>query len=126
MTKSTSDIIIPLMEFLRDKEFHSLTDSCLHLQKALKLSIKEKNDYYKYRNKNSEIIKLSSTKVYSRVADAVHVLRNASLIEDFDGKKGGGKFRLNENGYDFLENDNKEKIKKTKAILQDWKSEKKK
>ena len=126
MTKGTSDIIIPLMEFLRDKEFHSLIGSCQHLQKALKLSIKEKNDYYEYRKGNSEIIKLSSTKFYSRVADAVHVLRNASLIEDFDGKKGGGKFRLNENGYDFLENDNKEKIKKTEAILEDWKSEKKK
>ena len=50
MIKSTIDIIIPLMEFLRDKEFHSLTDSCLHLQKALKLSIKEKNDYYESRN----------------------------------------------------------------------------
>jgi hypothetical protein len=126
MTKGTNDIIIPLMEFLRDKEFHSLTNSILHLQKALKLSIKEKNDYYEYRNRNSEIIKLTSTKFYSRVADAVHVLRYAELIDDFGGKKGGGKFKLNENGYDFLENDNIEMQEKTETIFEEWKNRKKK
>jgi len=126
MIKSTIDIIIPLMEFLRDKEFHSLTDSCLHLQKALKLSIKEKNDYYESRNGDSEIIKLSSTKFYIRVADAVHVLRYAELIDDFGGKKGGGKFRLNENGYDFLENDNRKMQEKTETIFEEWKNQKKK
>ena len=126
MTTNTFNIIIPLLEFLQDKEFHSLTETCLHLQKSMRLSVREKNEYYKSRNGNSEIIRLSSTKFYIRVADAVHVIRNASLIDDLDNKKGKGKFRLNDNGFDFLKNDNAQMIKQTELILEKWKSDEKK
>ena len=96
MTRNTIEIIFPLLEFLEDKEYHTLIESVLHLQKSMKLSRKEREDYYPSRNKDSKIVRLSSTKFYIRVGDAVHVVRYAKLIDDF--AKGKGKFRMNELG----------------------------
>ena len=124
MAKSTTEIILPLLEFLEDKEYHTLIESVLHLQKSMKLSRKEREDYYTTRNKDSKIVRLSSTKFYIRVGDAVHVVRYANLIDDF--AKGKGKFRINDNGIDFLKNDSNEMKKKTEEIFGKWKSDKKK
>ena len=123
MAKSTTEIILPLLEFLEDKEYHTLIESVLHLQKSMKLSRKEREDYYTTRNKDSKIVRLSSTKFYIRVGDAVHVVRYANLIDDF--AKGKGKFRINDSGIDFLKNDSNEMKKKTEEIFGKWKSDKK-
>ena len=121
--RSTTEIIFPLLKFLEDKEYHTLVESVLHLQKSMKLSRKEREDYYTTRNKDSKIVRLSSTKFYIRVGDAVHVVRYANLIDDF--AKGKGKFRINDNGIDFLKNDSNEMKKKTEEIFGKWKSDKK-
>ena len=121
--RSTTEIIFPLLEFLEDKEYHTLVESVLHLQKSMKLSRKEREDYYTTRNKDSKIVRLSSTKFYIRVGDAVHVVRYAKLIDDF--AKGKGKFRINDNGIDFLKNDSDEMKKKTEEIFGKWKSDRK-
>ena len=121
--RSTTEIIFPLLEFLEDKEYHTLVESVLHLQKSMKLSRKEREDYYTIRNKDSKIVRLSSTKFYIRVGDAVHVVRYANLIDDF--AKGKGKFRINDNGIDFLKNDSNEMKKKTEEIFGKWKSDRK-
>ena len=123
MAKSTTEIIFPLLEFLEDKEYHTLVESVLHLQKSMKLSRKEREDYYTSRNGDSKIVRLSSTKFYIRVGDAVHVVRYANLIDDF--AKGKGKFRINDSGIDFLKNDSNEMKKKTEEIFGKWKSDKK-
>ena len=123
MAKSTTEIILPLLEFLEDKEYHTLIESVLHLQKSMKLSRKEREDYYLTRNKDSKTVRLSSTKFYIRVGDAVHVVRYANLIDDF--AKGKGKFRINDIGIDFLKNDSNEMKKKTEEIFGKWKSDKK-
>ena len=73
--RSTTEIVFPLLEFLEDKEYHALVESVLHLQKSMKLSRKERGDYYTSRNGDSKIVRLSSTKFYIRVGDAVHVVR---------------------------------------------------
>ena len=122
MVKSTTEIILPLLEFLEDKEYHTLIESVLHLQKSMKLSRKEREDYYPSRNKNSKIVRLSSTKFYIRVGDAVHVVRYANFIDDF--AKGKGKFRINDNGIDFLKNDSNEMKKKTEEIFEKWQKRK--
>ena len=122
MAKSTTEIILPLLEFLEDKEYHTLVESVLHLQKSMKLSRKEREDYYTIRNKDSKIVRLSSTKFYIRVGDAVHVVRYANLIDDF--AKGKGKFRINDNGIDFLKNDSNEMKKKTGEIFEKWQKRK--
>ena len=122
MVKSTTEIILPLLEFLEDKEYHTLIESVLHLQKSMKLSRKEREDYYLTRNKDSKIVRLSSTKFYIRVGDAVHVVRYANLIDDF--AKGKGKFRINDNGIDFLKNDSNEMKKKTEEIFEKWQKRK--
>jgi len=122
MAKSTTEIILPLLEFLEDKEYHTLIESVLHLQKSMKLSKKEKEDYYTSRNKDSKIVRLSATKFYIRVGDAVHVVRYAKLIDDF--AKGKGKFRINDNGIDFLKNDSNEMKKKTEEIFEKWQKRK--
>ena len=121
--RSTTEIVLPLLEFLEDKEYHTLVESVLHLQKSMKLSRKEREDYYTTRNKDSKIVRLSSTKFYIRVGDAVHVVRYANLIDDF--AKGKGKFRINDNGIDFLKNDSNEMKKKTEEIFGKWKSDRK-
>ena len=121
--RSTTEIVLPLLEFLEDKEYHTLVESVLHLQKSMKLSRKEREDYYTIRNKGSKIVRLSSTKFYIRVGDAVHVVRYANLIDDF--VKGKGKFRINDNGIDFLKNDSNEMKKKTEEIFGKWKSDRK-
>ena len=121
--RSTTEIVFPLLEFLEDKEYHTLVESVLHLQKSMKLSRKEREDYYTTRNKDSKIVRLSSTKFYIRVGDAVHVVRYANLIDDF--AKGKGKFRINDNGIDFLKNDSNEMKKKTEEIFGKWKSDRK-
>ena len=123
MAKSTTEIILPLLEFLEDKEYHTLVESVLHLQKSMKLSRMESEDYYTSRNGDSKIVRLSSTKFYIRVGDAVHVVRYANLIDDF--AKGKGKFRINDNGIDFLKNDSNEMKKKTEEIFGKWKSDRK-
>ena len=123
MARSTTEIIFPLLKFLEDKEYHTLVESVLHLQKSMKLSRKEREDYYTSRNGDSKIVRLSSTKFYIRVGDAVHVVRYANLIDDF--AKGKGKFRINDNGIDFLKNDSNEMKKKTEEIFGKWKSDKK-
>ena len=120
--RSTTEIIFPLLEFLEDKEYHTLVKSVLHLQKSMKLSRKEREDYYTSRNGNSKIVRLSSTKFYIRVGDAVHVVRYANLIDDF--AKGKGKFRINDNGIDFLKNDSNEMKKKTEEIFEKWQKRK--
>ena len=120
--RSTTEIIFPLLEFLEDKEYHTLVESVLHLQKSMKLSRKEREDYYTTRNKDSKIVRLSSTKFYIRVGDAVHVVRYAKLIDDF--AKGKGKFRINDNGIDFLKNDSNEMKKKTEEIFEKWQKRK--
>ena len=120
--RSTTEIIFPLLEFLEDKEYHTLPESVLHLQKSMKLSRKEREDYYPSRNKNSKIVRLSSTKFYIRVGDAVHVVRYAKLIDDF--AKGKGKFRINDIGIDFLKNDSNEMKKKTEEIFEKWQKRK--
>ena len=120
--RSTTEIIFPLLEFLEDKEYHTLIESVLHLQKSMKLSKKEKEDYYTSRNKDSKIVRLSATKFYIRVADAVHVVRYAKLIDDF--AKGKGKFRINDNGIGFLKNDSNEMKKKTEEIFEKWQKRK--
>ena len=122
MAKSTTEIILPLLEFLEDKEYHTLIESVLHLQKSMKLSRKEREDYYTSRNGDSKIVRLSSTKFYIRVGDAVHVVRYANLIDDF--AKGKGKFRINDNGIDFLKNDSNEMKKKTEEIFEKWQKRK--
>ena len=122
MTRNTIEIIFPLLEFLEDKEYHTLIESVLHLQKSMKLSRKEREDYYTTRNKDSKIVRLSSTKFYIRVGDAVHVVRYANLIDDF--AKGKGKFRINDNGIDFLKNDSNEMKKKTEEIFEKWQKRK--
>ena len=122
MAKSTTEIILPLLEFLEDKEYHTLIESVLHLQKSMKLSRKEREDYYTLRNVDSKIVRLSSTKFYIRVGDAVHVVRYANLIDDF--AKGKGKFRINDNGIDFLKNDSNEMKKKTEEIFEKWQKRK--
>ena len=122
MAKSTTEIILPLLEFLEDKEYHTLIESVLHLQKSMKLSKKEKEDYYTSRNKDSKIVRLSATKFYIRVGDAVHVVRYTNLIDDF--AKGKGKFRINDNGIDFLKNDSNEMKKKTEEIFEKWQKRK--
>ena len=88
----------------------------------MKLSKKEKEDYYTSRNKDSKIVRLSATKFYIRVADAVHVVRHAKLIDDF--AKGKGKFRINDIGIDFLKNDSNEMKKKTEEIFEKWQKRK--
>ena len=123
MARSTTEIIFPLLKFLEDKEYHTLVESVLHLQKSMKLSRKEREDYYTLRNVDSKIVRLSSTKFYIRVGDAVHVVRYANLIDDF--AKGKGKFRINDNGIDFLKNDSNEMKKKTEEIFGKWKSDRK-
>ena len=123
MARSTTEIIFPLLKFLEDKEYHTLVESVLHLQKSMKLSRKEREDYYTTRNKDPKIVRLSSTKFYIRVGDAVHVVRYANLIDDF--AKGKGKFRINDNGIDFLKNDSNEMKKKTEEIFGKWKSDRK-
>ena len=123
MARSTTEIIFPLLKFLEDKEYHTLVESVLHLQKSMKLSRKEREDYYTSRNGDSKIVRLSSTKFYIRVGDAVHVVRYANLIDDF--AKGKGKFRINDSGIDFLKNDSNEMKKKTEEIFGKWKSDKK-
>ena len=123
MARSTTEIIFPLLKFLEDKEYHTLVESVLHLQKSMKLSRMEREDYYTSRNGDSKIVRLSSTKFYIRVGDAVHVVRYANLIDDF--AKGKGKFRINDNGIDFLKNDNTQMIKQTEEIFGKWKSDKK-
>ena len=120
--RSTTEIIFPLLEFLEDKEYHTLPESVLHLQKSMKLSRKEREDYYPSRNKDSKIVRLSSTKFYIRVGDAVHVVRYAKLIDDF--AKGKGKFRINDIGIDFLKNDSNEMKKKTEEIFEKWQKRK--
>ena len=120
--RSTTEIIFPLLEFLEDKEYHTLVESVLHLQKSMKLSRKEREDYYTTRNKDSKIVRLSSTKFYIRVGDAVHVVRYANLIDDF--AKGKGKFRINDNGIGFLKNDSNEMKKKTEEIFEKWQKRK--
>ena len=120
--RSTTEIVLPLLEFLEDKEYHTLVESVLHLQKSMKLSRKEREDYYTTRNKDSKIVRLSSTKFYIRVGDAVHVVRYANLIDDF--AKGKGKFRINDNGIDFLKNDSNEMKKKTEEIFEKWQKRK--
>ena len=122
MAKSTTEIILPLLEFLEDKEYHTLVESVLHLQKSMKLSRMEREDYYTSRNGDSKIVRLSSTKFYIRVGDAVHVVRYANLIDDF--AKGKGKFRINDNGIDFLKNDSNEMKKKTEEIFEKWQKRK--
>ena len=122
MARSTTEIIFPLLKFLEDKEYHTLIESVLHLQKSMKLSRKEREDYYTTRNKDSKIVRLSSTKFYIRVGDAVHVVRYAKLIDDF--AKGKGKFRINDNGIDFLKNDSNEMKKKTEEIFEKWQKRK--
>ena len=121
--RSTTEIVFPLLEFLEDKEYHALVESVLHLQKSMKLSRKEREDYYTIRNKDSKIVRLSSTKFYIRVGDAVHVVRYANLIDDF--AKGKGKFRINDNGIDFLKNDSNERKKKVEVIFEKWQQRKK-
>ena len=120
--RSTTEIIFPLLEFLEDKEYHTLVESVLHLQKSMKLSRKEREDYYTSRNGDSKIVRLSSTKFYIRVGDAVHVVRYAKLIDDF--AKGKGKFRINDIGIDFLKNDSNEMKKKTEEIFEKWQKRK--
>ena len=120
--RSTTEIIFPLLEFLEDKEYHTLVKSVLHLQKSMKLSRKEREDYYTSRNGDSKIVRLSSTKFYIRVGDAVHVVRYANLIDDF--AKGKGKFRINDIGIDFLKNDSNEMKKKTEEIFEKWQKRK--
>ena len=120
--RSTTEIIFPLLEFLEDKEYHALVESVLHLQKSMKLSRKEREDYYLTRNKDSKTVRLSSTKFYIRVGDAVHVVRYAKLIDDF--AKGKGKFRINDIGIDFLKNDSNEMKKKTEEIFEKWQKRK--
>ena len=122
MARGTIEIIFPLLEFLEDKEYHTLVESVLHLQKSMKLSRKEREDYYTTRNKDPKIVRLSSTKFYIRVGDAVHVVRYAKLIDDF--AKGKGKFRINDNGIDFLKNDSNERKKKTEEIFEKWQKRK--
>ena len=122
MARSTTEIIFPLLKFLEDKEYHTLVESVLHLQKSMKLSRKEREDYYTTRNKDSKIVRLSSTKFYIRVGDAVHFVRYANLIDDF--AKGKGKFRINDNGIDFLKNDSNEMKKKTEEIFEKWQKRK--
>ena len=123
MARSTTEIIFPLLKFLEDKEYHTLVESVLHLQKSMKLSRKEREDYYTSRNGDSKIVRLSSTKFYIRVGDAVHVVRYANLIDDF--AKGKGKFRINDNGIDFLKNDSNERKKKVEVIFEKWQQRKK-
>ena len=122
MARSTTEIIFPLLKFLEDKEYHTLVESVLHLQKSMKLSRKEREDYYTSRNGDSKIVRLSSTKFYIRVGDAVHVVRYAKLIDDF--AKGKGKFRINDIGIDFLKNDSNEMKKKTEEIFEKWQKRK--
>ena len=122
MARSTIEIIFPLLKFLEDKEYHTLVESVLHLQKSMKLSRKEREDYYTTRIGDSKIVRLSSTKFYIRVGDAVHVVRYANLIDDF--AKGKGKFRINDNGIDFLKNDSNEMKKKTEEIFEKWQKRK--
>ena len=122
MARSTTEIIFPLLKFLEDKEYHTLVESVLHLQKSMKLSRMESEDYYTSRNGDSKIVRLSSTKFYIRVGDAVHVVRYANLIDDF--AKGKGKFRINDNGIDFLKNDSNEMKKKTEEIFEKWQKRK--
>ena len=45
------------------------------------------------------------------------------MIDDF--VKGKGKFRINDNGIDFLKNDSNEMKKKTEEIFGKWKSDRK-
>ena len=120
--RSTTEIIFPLLEFLEDKEYHTLVESVLHLQKSMKLSRMEREDYYTSRNGDSKIVRLSSTKFYIRVGDAVHVVRYANLIDDF--AKGKGKFRINDNSIGFLKNDSNEMKKKTEEIFEKWQKRK--
>ena len=122
MARSTIEIIFPLLKFLEDKEYHTLVESVLHLQKSMKLSRMESEDYYTSRNGDSKIVRLSSTKFYIRVGDAVHVVRYAKLIDDF--AKGKGKFRINDIGIDFLKNDSNEMKKKTEEIFEKWQKRK--
>ena len=122
MARSTTEIIFPLLKFLEDKEYHTLVESVLHLQKSMKLSRMEREDYYTSRNGDSKIVRLSSTKFYIRVGDAVHVVRYANLIDDF--AKGKGKFRINDIGIDFLKNDSNEMKKKTEEIFEKWQKRK--
>ena len=112
MISQTRDILLPLLEYLKDGEVHTLTSTCLYLRKKLNLSEHEISQVWTTRKSKYNVFLLSSTKFYIRVADAVHVFRKAKILQDFPGTKKQGVFFIANEGLNMLkENQNERKNK---------------
>jgi len=110
MIHSTEEILLPLLQYLKDGELHTLTSSVLHLRKSMKLTNDEINQFYTSRHSNVNGQDLTATKFYVRVSDAVHILRRAKFLRNFPGTKDKGIFFISNDGLNLLLNQNRSEI----------------
>jgi len=90
------DIIISVLDALKDAEYHTITGTTLKVAKDFHLTKNDMNEIYKSRKDKGDGI--ATKKIYTDVQSMVGKLRTSKYIKNFPGTKGKGIFVITTKG----------------------------
>lgn len=105
MERQSIDIIISILNALKDAEYHTITGTTLKVANDFHLTAKDMNEIYdsrKKQNTKNAVKKLSNThskkKIYTQVQLEISKLRKLKYVKDFPNTKGKGIFVITDKG----------------------------
>ena len=96
MKRTDIDLIISVLDALKDAEYHTITGTTLKVAKDFHLTKNEINEIYESRKEKGDGI--AAKKIYTQVQGAVSKLRKLKYLKDFPGTKGKGIFTITPKG----------------------------
>jgi hypothetical protein len=96
MKRTDIDLIISVLDVLKDAEYHTITGTTLKVAKDFHLTKKNMDEIYLSRKDKGD--SMSTKKIYTQVQGMVSTLRKLKYIQNFPGTKGKGIFAITDKG----------------------------
>ena len=96
MKRTDVDLIISVLDVLKDAEYHTITGTTLKVAKDFHLTKKDMDEIYLSRKDKGDGI--ATKKIYTQVQSMVSTLRKLKYLKDFPGTKGKGIFVITPKG----------------------------
>ncbi|MBT5171738.1 MAG: hypothetical protein HOL90_05625 [Candidatus Nitrosopelagicus sp.] len=110
MKRTDIDLIISVLDALKDAEYHTITGTTLKVAKDFHLTKNEINEIYESRKDKGDGI--ATKKIYTQVQGMVTKLRKLKYIKNFPGTKGKGIFAITPKGLKLFALPDESQIKK--------------
>jgi hypothetical protein len=96
MARKNIDIVISILDVLKDAEYHTITGTTLKVAKDFHLTKNGMKEIYASRKEKGA--STSTKKIYTQVQIMVSTLRKLKYVKDFPGTKGKGIFAITDKG----------------------------